>query len=269
MGHLLRNLVVSVLVVMAGALVASPGIASERAADQPDQTLTAALAEADYPPFYFRDNGQLVGFSIEVLDHVAQQVGVNIRYRRLSWPRVLQSLEDGQVDMVTTFSNTAERAPLVVYTGIPHAVERNHLFTVNGSEAVYDGDVESLAAYRIGAITGYSYGEAFDQARYLMVERVLDEPTLVRMVLGHRFDVAVGNPYAIRRVAAQTSAADQLRFLEPPVNRSPIYMAFSRKHPQALELAASFTKAILDFKATDTYQALLTKYDLRSAGFSE
>lgn len=266
MRHLLRRIVVSVCMVVASALASSPGIAS----DAPQNlALTAALAEADYPPFYYRDEGQLVGFSVEVLKHVAEMVGVSVHYQRLSWPRVLQSLKDGRVDMVTTFSNTAERAPLVVYTGIPHAVERNHLFARHESDVSYDGNIDSLAAYRIGAITGYSYGDDFDNASYLMVERVLDEPTLVRMVLGNRFDLAVGNPFAIRLEAAKSGAAEQLRFLDPPVNRSPIYMAFSRKHPQALELAAAFTAAILEFKATEAYQTLLDKYDLRGAGFSE
>lgn len=232
-------------------------------------SLTAALAEADYPPFYFREDDKLVGFSIEVLDYISRDVGVDIHYQRLSWPRVLKSLEDGRVDMVTTFSNTAERAPLVVYTGVPHAVERNHLFTVADSNVTFDGSMESLAADRIGAITGYSYGTEFDNANYLVVERVLDEPTLVRMILGRRFDIAVGNPFAIRLEAKKFGAEDQLRFLDPPVNRSPIYMAFSRKLPQALDLAAKFTTAILQFKQTDTYQQLLDKYQLRASGFSE
>ncbi|SDW35294.1 substrate-binding periplasmic protein [Marinobacter mobilis] len=260
------SILTSACLLVVSALAASPGVADEISQNL---TLTAALAEADYPPFYFRDDNQLVGFSIEVLDHVAKTVGVRVQYQRLSWPRVLQSLNDGRVDMVTTFSNTAERAPLVVYTGIPHAVERNHLFARNDSDVSYDGNIDSLAGYRIGAITGYSYGDDFDHASYLAVERVLDEPTLVRMVLGNRFDLAVGNPFAIRLEATKLGAAEHLRFLDPPVNRSPIYMAFSRKHPLALDLAAAFTAAILQFKATETYQGLLDKYDLRGAGFSE
>lgn len=264
--RLFKAVLCSALMLIGTSFAAASASGSD---ENPRLTLTAALAEADYPPFYFREGDHLQGFSIEVLDHVSRDVGVDIRYQRLSWPRVLKSLDDGSVDMVTTFSNTAERAPLVVYTGVPHAVERNSLFTVAESEVTFDGTLESLSSYRIGAITGYSYGAEFDEVSYLMVERVLDEPTLVRMVLGRRFDVAVGNPFAIRLEAKKYGAEEQLNFIDPPVNRSPIYMAFSRKHPQALELAAEFTAAILEFKQTETYQQLLDKYDLRASGFSE
>ncbi|WP_175481904.1 substrate-binding periplasmic protein [Marinobacter zhejiangensis] len=264
MRYWLLRVVLRVLLLVVLVQGTAPLYAGEPVAGQ---TLTAGLAEADYPPFYFRENDRLVGFSIEVLDEVAQSIGVDIRYQRLSWPRVLQALSDGSVDMVTTFSNTAERAPLVVYTGIPHAFERNHLFALTDADIRFDGDLETLSAYRIGAITGYSYGDAFDNASYLMVERVLDEPTLVRMVLGGRFDVAVGNPFAVNLEAGNQDAAGRLRFLEPAVNSSPIYMAFSRRHPQALELAAAFTAAIYKFKETERYQSLLDKYRLRGTGF--
>ncbi|MDX1756080.1 MAG: transporter substrate-binding domain-containing protein [Marinobacter sp.] len=231
--------------------------------------LTAALAEADYPPFYFVDDGRLQGISIEVLERIAERLNLEVSYRRLSWPRVLQSLQDGQVDMVTTFSNTAERAPSVVYAGVPHAVENNHLFSRAGDDISFHGQLEDLAAYRIGAIRGYTYGEAFDSADYLLKESVLDEPTLVRMVMGGRFDVAVGNPFAIRRAAGEEQRAAALQFMDPPVNRSPIYMAFSRRNPAALELAARFTTTLVEFKQTPAYRQLLDKYGLTVSEMGE
>lgn len=228
--------------------------------------LVAALAELDYPPFYFREDDALTGFSIEVLNRVAEQLGIVISYRRLSWPRVLQSLRNGQVDMVTTFTPTPERQKMVFFTSLPHAVEHNHLFVRADRQLDYKGELQSLSPYLIGVITGYSYGAEFDQAEYLHKDEVLDEQTLVRMVLGKRFDAGVGNPFAIRLEAAKYGRAGQLTFVDPPINSNPIHMGFSRKLPQGQALAERFSQAIARLKSGPDYQQLLRKYHLQPNG---
>lgn len=243
-----------------GALVLSTMFAL---ADAPPLVLRAALAEADYPPFYYVDNnGTLTGVSVEVLHSIAQSANVRIEYHRHSWPRVLKSLETGDVDMVTTFFNTAERAPHVVYTGVPHTYESSQLFVLADSALEFQGDLQGLEGLTVGVIRGYSYGLAFDSSVLLKKEPVLDEPTLVRMLLSRRFELAIGNPFAIQLAASRLLAEKRLRFLQPEVDRSPIYMAFSRKHPQALPLAERFTGLIYELKQTSAYQQMHSKYGL-------
>ena len=96
----------------------------------------------------------------------------------------------------------------------------------------------------------------------MIKEAVLDEPTLVRMMLGKRFDLAIGNPYAINLQAQKQKSANRLQYLKPPVDRSPIYMAVSRKHNQALDIAAKITAAIYEIKTTERYQQWLKKYGM-------
>lgn len=228
-------------------------------------TLVAALAEVDYPPFYFVSDGKLTGISIDVLEHVATELGLHVRYRRLSWPRVQQALKQGDVDMVTTYFYTPERARTVVYCDEPHTAESNQLFTRIDSGITFDGDLQSLAGHLIGTIKGYSYGAAFDHANDLKKDGVLDERTLVRMVLGHRFNLAIGNPFAIRLEAQRQGGLDQLQFLAPAVDRSPIYMAFSRRDARAEELAEKFTQRIRQLKTTPKYRAMVSRYGLDDA----
>ncbi len=256
----LHSLYATVLIIV--TMLAAPGTrGADLREDIPDE-LTAALAEVDYPPFYFVEQGQLTGISIDVLEHVAGNLGIRIRYTRLSWPRVLQSLEFGRVDMITTFFQTPARARYVVYTGESHASESNHFFTRKGSEVTFNGDLQTLSGYLIGTIRGYSYGDAFDDAGFLTTDAVLDERTLVRMVAGDRFKLAIGNPFAIRQEALNQGVADQLAFLDPAVDSSPIFMGFSRELKWADELAEHFTEAIRAFKDTARYQQLLERYAL-------
>ncbi|WP_165495741.1 substrate-binding periplasmic protein [Marinobacter halodurans] len=224
--------------------------------------LVAALAEVDYPPFYYTREGHLTGISVDVINYLADKLNLRIVYQRLSWPRVLQSLERGHVDLVTTFYYTPERARDVIYVQEPHATEVNAFFTRMDSKLTFDGDLHELEGHMIGVIRGYTYGLAFDDADFLHKDPVLDERTLVRMVVGGRFNVAIGNPFAIRLEARRQGVEDQIRLIDPPVDLSPIYMAISRQYPDARALADAFTDTIRRLKASPYYDELLRRYDL-------
>ncbi len=109
-------------------------------------------------------------------------------------------------------------------------------------------------------IRGYSYGQRFDEANYLLKEQVLDEATLVRMLVGHRFDLAIGNPFAIKLQAESQGFGDRIEFIQPTVDKSPIYMAVSRKYPNVLKLASDLTGAIYELKQTSMYRTMLQRY---------
>ncbi len=145
-----------------GVVLVLAVLSSHALSDEKPTRVRAVLAEVDYPPFYYVRDGEMAGISIEVLNHISNQINLNTSFIRLSWPRVLKSLEDGSVDLVTTFFNTAERAPFVVYTGVPHAYEINTFFALKKHEVSFNGHLESLSAHRIGMIRGYSYGHKFD-----------------------------------------------------------------------------------------------------------
>jgi ABC-type amino acid transport substrate-binding protein len=213
------------------------------------------------------EGDSLEGISIDVLKYVAEYLDIDIKYERMPWPRVLKSLEHGHVDLVTTFFNTAERAPFVVYTGIPHTFESSVFVVPSKSEIVFDGNLNTIYPYRIGAIKGYSYGESFDNNEDLIVERVLDEPTLVRMIASGRYAIAIGNGFAIDLEAQRQGVSDNIKMLSTPVDSSPIYMAFSRQHEDALELSSRFTDAIAVLKKTEEYQGMLQKYDMQLGKF--
>ncbi|WP_157678292.1 substrate-binding periplasmic protein [Oleiphilus messinensis] len=253
-------------------IVQCTGAAAEQrftaGSDANTKNLSAALAEADYPPFYFVDDkDRLSGISIDVLEYIAPKLGYSIDYKRLSWPRVLKSLELGSVDMVTTFFNTGERATHVVYTGVPHAVESNHFIALSSTTVTYTGNLSDMESLSIGTIRGYSYGQTFDDADFLKKVPVLDEPTLVRMLFASRFEIAVGNPFAVKLQVKRQGYQRELRVIEPPIDVSPIYMGVSRKHTEALGIAAELTSAIVKFRNADQYKKLLQKYGMEQLAF--
>ncbi|MCG7496205.1 transporter substrate-binding domain-containing protein [Vibrio sp. Of7-15] len=224
--------------------------------------LTIALADVDYPPFYFKDNDTFSGISIEVLEHIADDLGFTLRYQRSSWQGALNSLKTGKADLITTMFYTEERAQFALYPDEPHALEVNQFVTRPELSIHYNGDLNTLKQYRIGMISGYTYGNEYDKANFLKKDRVNNEHQLIKMLIGKRFELAVGNPFAIKLQADRLGVSHQIVLLEPAVDISPIYMAISKKTPNATYLIQQFSKSIKNLKRTPKYSSMLKKYQM-------
>ena len=62
-------------------------------------TLKVAL-EGTYPPFNYKDNGQLAGFEVELAHALAQKLGVKAEFTTSEWSAILAGLQAGKYDVV-------------------------------------------------------------------------------------------------------------------------------------------------------------------------
>jgi len=226
-----------------------------------EKNLIVGLGEKDYPPFYFVKDGKYQGSSMEIAQTIAKRLGYKLVFKRYPWSRVLTYLEQGKIDMVLHFFNTAKRAPSVIYTGVPHIFESSYLFVKTKSIISFSGELEKMRTYKFSNVRGYSHGVQYDSSDYLKKETVNSEINLIRMLTINRFDIAVGNKPTILMYAKKYNLTNKIKFLSPPVDEAPSYMAFSRVNPNSKALASTFTEEIVAFKKTDEYRNILNKYD--------
>ena len=72
------------------------------------------------PPFHFMDQGKPAGFSIELINQIATQAGIEVEYvSGMTWSESLEHIRhrDGEVDLLLTAMNTTERREFMVFTG--------------------------------------------------------------------------------------------------------------------------------------------------------
>jgi ABC-type amino acid transport substrate-binding protein len=75
---------------------------------------------ADYAPFEFVKDGQVVGFDIDVAKAVAEKMGRTLEIKEMDFAALIPALQAGRVDMVMAGLNpTAERARAVDFS-IPY-----------------------------------------------------------------------------------------------------------------------------------------------------
>ena len=84
-------------------MVCSVGATSARAdalRDSRQHGTIVITTDATYPPFEYKDNGQLQGFDIDLGNEIGRELGVTVTWVPMEWSGVLGSLETRKADMV-------------------------------------------------------------------------------------------------------------------------------------------------------------------------
>ncbi|MEI6856932.1 basic amino acid ABC transporter substrate-binding protein [Psychrilyobacter sp.] len=77
---------------------------------------------AEYKPYEYLENGKMIGFDIEFMEALAENLGYEIEWKNLSFDGLLPALQTQKIDMVIAgMSPTEERKKAVDFTDIYHS----------------------------------------------------------------------------------------------------------------------------------------------------
>lgn len=217
----------------------------------------------DYPPYIFTQGDKTTGVSVELAEAVFERLEIEITYEKLPFTRMLAYGKSGDVDAVMLVFKTPEREAFLSYPTHHLANEENAFVTLKGTEVAYFGNLRDLQDYTIGVVRGFSYGRAFDQSNYIRRREVIDDETLLKMLVNDRFKVAVGSKFVLNYHADRLGVLEQLTFLEPDLFTSkPLYIGFSKANPDYEGLTARFSNGLKTIKESGYYERILKKYHL-------
>ncbi|WCE32052.1 substrate-binding periplasmic protein [Vibrio sp. SCSIO 43137] len=226
------------------------------------QKLIVVRSDASYPPFeIMTEKGELSGVHIEMVQQVGRALDLEIEFQSLPWKRALYLIKQGKADAITYIGKSSEREEFALFR--PGNVLSN---TTNGlfiresdkNSIHYSGDFASLKPYKIGFISGFSYGEKFDAVSWPNInDTAHDEMVLLKQLFMKRFTVGIGEINRMKYFEKQEDFSEQLHFLQPHLPPIPQYIAFSNNNRV---LADKFEAAMKVFKQSAEYQVLLSKY---------
>lgn len=222
--------------------------------------LIVGLSETDYYPFYFEQDGQIVGAAAEVVTHLAHKLKYQLKYKRFPWKRVQHNLAKGKIDMVLLYFKTPERAEHVYYVDVPHVYESSSLIVRHDSSIKYSGDLNQLLANTFGNVNGYWHGASYSEHKTLKRREFSSTEELLTGLKRGSIDIAVGNKPVMLQIAKTMGHEDQFAFLEPKIDYAPDYIAFSKAKPKAKERVKAFSKALKPFLKTTKYRQIFEKY---------
>lgn len=196
----------TVLAMAAAVAIAATGCASgngsEAAADEPltikDGVLLVGTTTDSKPNAYLED-GEMTGFDIELIEAIAEQLGLTIEYKAMEFSALLPAVANGQLDVATNaIAATVERQGTVDFAD-GNVVGAISVLTKEGSAITED--TQSVNGTRLGLVQG-SIQEAYAAEEFPEAEivRFPDNNAGVAALQSDRIDAffidtVVGNDY--------------------------------------------------------------------------
>lgn len=218
--------------------------------------------EGAYPPFSeVRDDGQIVGFDIDIAESLCERLGESCGLVQVSWQRMISTLVGGGCDaIVASMSDTAERRQRIDFTTRYY---RSPVRFVGRTDAGLDDDPANLAGRIVGVQRG-TINQLYMAAHYPATRLRLygnQEHVLLDLGLG-RLDAVLGESVQLDTGFLKTPAGEGFVFFGTehfdPVIQGEGAAIGVRKGDGALRDRLS--QAIADIRADGTYGEISGRY---------
>lgn len=196
-------------------------------------------------PFSFIENGQVKGYSNEMIQLVASKVGLSVEfvtgYQRSDYLSLLQT---GDIDLINNIKITPEREKSLIFTQYNPLKVVNSLLTLSTTADYVDFNL--LKGKNVALVKGFFYEELM-RTHYPEINLILtqsSEESIEQLLLGHAD--AVLDSYAVLEYYTQhyflNSVKNNPLFEQPVFNYLPFYMGLS---PNNSVLRDILNKALL------------------------
>ncbi|MGG2399111.1 substrate-binding periplasmic protein [Pseudomonas sp. SH1-B] len=199
-----------------------------------------------WPPFrMIRDDGQLQGLDIDLLEELSRRTGLRFDVQRAPWARGLAALEQGTADMMTGLARTPERERYIQYLDVPYYACSPRLYA-SPVQAMRLRDYSALRGLRIGYVLESVYFQPFDDDQSLDKVGVSNESQLLGMLVRGRIDALVGTDCQVDYALLDPRFAGRIvKAAYDPETRTDLYIGFSRKRLERMPQLAAALQSLL------------------------
>jgi polar amino acid transport system substrate-binding protein len=231
------------------ALIAGQLPAASARAEGSDCQRVVISADPAYPPLHWFDGKSFHGVSIDIATQVLADLGIPYELRYVGpFSRVLESARRGAVDMIATLKDTPERRAFLAY--VPTAALENPIavFIARRRPFSYHGQ-QDLVGKRGGIARNNQFGGSFDayMHQHLTIEEADNLGQNLHKLESARIDYAVTGLYPGLAWIAANHKESVLQALDPPLEKTDNYVAFSRASP-CLKYLEAFDRRLSELK---------------------
>ena len=211
----------------------------------------------NFPPFSYLEDGQFKGLFVDVAIAVFEDMGIVYQTKSYPFKRALFSAGKG-LGLVVGILKTEERQTYLDYSS-PFYIEKSMLFVNKGDEFPFRS-VSDLKGKIVGVKLGWSYGEAFDQARNdeLFTSVIGVERQLYTLLNTGSLDTVIGNELSAPDLIREMGLQAKIGALPTPLLVSGLHIA-TKKGTKA-SLIEKFNVHMNQIKVSGEYEKILNKY---------
>jgi len=190
-------------------------------------------ANANWPPWrVIHEDGTLDGIEIEILQHVANDLGLNLVTKGCGWKRCLKHMEIGGSDVMTGVYKTPERQKYMTFIEPAYYTTQGICFYTLKSKTLRINQYEDLKPLTIGTVKKVSYFDRFDNDTSLNKFESTTGNASFRLLEGGRIDVIVLNCIngdISANVGDRADLITRAKYIFK--THRPVYLAISNKSP--------------------------------------
>ncbi len=138
----------------------------------------------DWPPFEYIDPNtkQLVGYEVDLMNAIAEKLGLQVKWKQLSFDSIIAAVKNGEVDLgVSGFSITPERCEQVLFTIYHDVTEAQLIMLADKAEKLGIKKLEKLAdVAKYGLVIGTGSGTTEEAELLDLVKKGILKPDQVK-----------------------------------------------------------------------------------------
>jgi polar amino acid transport system substrate-binding protein len=206
---------------------------------------------AEFPPYEYREGGEVVGIDADIMDAVAEKLGMTAEVEDMNFDSVIASVQSGKVDVgMAGMTVTEDRKKMVNFTE-PYATSTQVIIVNDGSDIKGKDDLENK---RIGVqlgTTGDIYASDIEGAT---VERFNKGSETVLALKQDKVDaVVIDNQPAQKFVEAN----EGISILDEPLTEEEYAIAVNMDNTELLD---QINGALAELKDSGELQTIIDKY---------
>ncbi len=221
---------------------------------------TVVFATGDWEPFTSsrEENGKIAeniiteAFKLENIDAV---------FEYYPWKRSFEYAKDGRYAGTFPWLKTEEREVDFLYHNEAVIFDKTVFFYLKGMDFDWF-DYGDLSNYKIGVTIGYAITEILEKEG-LRIESSTSDDSNYRKLFAGRLDLYPNNIYVgyyqIKMLFSDLEVSQFTHHPKPVMREEPMYMLFSRNHPDSAELARKLDSGLRKLKASGRYDDILSE----------
>jgi ABC-type amino acid transport substrate-binding protein len=209
---------------------------------------------ADYPPYESVDaknNGEIVGFDIDIAKAVAAKLGYELKIQSMDFNGLIAAIQSKRVDFVmSAMSITEERKASVDFSDI-YYIAKNTIVSKN--DKGYK-TLEEIKDKRIGVQLGSTQEQVIADLKEAQIKKLNRIPEIIQELKSNRIDAAIIEDAVVQGYAKNNP---DLKFQVIPSDKEEGYaVAF----PKGSALAGDFNKALKELTESGKKAEIIKKW---------
>lgn len=224
-------------------------------ADSKDEIIVAAVQ--DYPPFEYKVDEELTGFDVELVEAVADKIGVTVKWNTMKFDGIIPALQAEQVDAAVSAIGIREDRLEVVNFSDPYFESGLSLVTLKDSDIEGEADLEGKAIVAKQGTASLELANELAEKYNGKVTTLQDDVTMYMELENGNVDIVINDYPSVAYKINQDGEDSQLQIIDDMYPSEDYGIAITKSNEDLVE---KVNTALQELKDSGEFDEIYDKY---------